>query len=139
MIFILDLKNKNIIKSQQDNMKYLKYIIRGERTMNWIYEDNRIYCKDEKGELMAEATFVSKENGKIDIDHVYVNPSLRGQGMAGKTMTVVAEYVRKMGWKATASCSYANGWFMKNQDAYGDIMADEIRDQAVSCKIDGNH
>ena len=97
MIFILDLKNKNIIKSQQDNMKYLKYIIRGERTMNWIYEDNRIYCKDEKGELMAEATFVSKENGKIDIDHVYVNPYLRGQGMAGKTMTVVAEYVRKMG------------------------------------------
>ena len=112
MIFILDLKNKNIIKSQQDNMKYLKYIIRGERTMNWIYEDNRIYCKDEKGELMAEATFVQRK-WEDRYRPCLCEPFLLRTGYSRKTMTVVAEYVRKMGWKATASCSYANGWFMK--------------------------
>jgi len=70
--------------------------------MNWKYEDRRIYCTDEKGELMCETTFVCKGNGELDIDHTYVNPILRGQGMVGKMMAVVAEYLREIGIKASA-------------------------------------
>ena len=29
--------------------------------MNWQYENGRIYSTDEKGELMAETTFIRKE------------------------------------------------------------------------------
>ncbi|MBC2722482.1 MAG: N-acetyltransferase, partial [Desulfosporosinus sp.] len=65
--------------------------------MNWNYENGRIYSTDEKGELMCETTFVRKENGEVNIDHTYVNPILRGQGVAGEMMAVVAEYFRKAG------------------------------------------
>lgn len=106
--------------------------------MNWKYEDARIYATDEKGELMCETTFVRKENGELDIDHTYVNPILRGQGMAGKMMVVVAEYLREKGLRASATCSYANSWLKKNEELYSDILSRDT-DQAVACKINAKH
>lgn len=107
--------------------------------MNWKYEDGRIYSTDEKGELMCEATYVRKENGDLVIDHTYVNPILRGQGMAGKMMVVVAEYLRKKGLKASATCSYANSWLKKNEELYLDILSQDTGDQTVACKINAKH
>ena len=65
--------------------------------MEWNYENRRIYSTDEKGELMCKTTFIRKGNWEMDIDYTYVNPVLRGQGVAGKMMEVVAEYFRKEG------------------------------------------
>jgi len=109
------------------------------RHMNWKYEDRRIYCTDEKGELMCETTFVRKKNGELDIDHTYVNPTLRGQGMAGKMMVVVAEYLRGKGLKASATCSYANIWLKRHEELYPDILSKDMDDQAVACKINAKH
>ncbi len=105
--------------------------------MNWKFEDGRIYSIDEKGELMAEATFVAKKNGEVDIDHTYVNPVLRGQGVAGKMMEVVASYLREKGLKATASCAYANSWLKKNWESYAEIISNDFDETAAACKIDG--
>lgn len=107
--------------------------------MDWKYEKGRIYSCNEKGELMAEATYVAKGNGEIDINHTYVNPILRGQGVADKMMTVVAEYLRKEGLKATATCSYAYVWFNKNSEQYSDIIARNNGSQAIACNINGKH
>ena len=107
--------------------------------MNWKYEDRRVYATDEKGELMCEATFVRKENGELDIDHTYVNASLRGQGMAGEMMVVVAEYLRKKGLKASATCSYANIWLKRHEELYSDILSKDIDDEAAACKINAKH
>lgn len=107
--------------------------------MNWKYEDNRIYSEDERGEILAEANFVHKENGEIDIEHVYVNPKLRGQGVGGEVMTTVVEFLRKEGRKATASCSYANSWFQKNQKNYDDVISNDMADQVIACNINGKH
>lgn len=108
-------------------------------SMNWKYEDGRIYSTDEKGELMCEATFSRKENGEMDINHTYVNPVLRGQGTAAKMMEVVAEYFRNEGLKTTASCSYANTWLKRHEELYNDILSVDLGDQAMACKIDGKH
>lgn len=107
--------------------------------MNWKYENGRIYSLNENNELMAETTFVFKANGEVDIDHTYVNPLLRGKGIAGKMMAVVAEYLRKESLKATATCSYANAWLKKHRELYSDIISEDIEDEDVACKIDGNH
>ncbi|EHQ89648.1 GNAT family N-acetyltransferase [Desulfosporosinus youngiae] len=107
--------------------------------MNWNYEKGRIYGTDDKGELMCETTFIRRENGDVNIDHTYVNPALRGQGIAGKMMTVVAEYFRKEGYKAAATCSYANIWLKRHEKQYPDIVSHAMDDQAVACKIDGKH
>jgi len=107
--------------------------------MNWNYENGRIYSTDEKGELMCETTFIRKENREVNIDFTYVNPILRGKGVAAKMMEVVAEYFRKEGIKATATCSYANIWLKRHRKQYPDILSEDTSDQAVSCKIDGKH
>lgn len=107
--------------------------------MDWKYENERIYSVDEKGELMAEATFVHNKNGEINIDHVYVNPVLRGQGVAGKIMVAVVDYLRQKNLKVTATCSYANEWFKKNAELYDDVISKNIRDEVTACKIDGKH
>lgn len=105
--------------------------------MDWQYENGRIFSVNENKELMAETTFVYKEKGEVDIDHTYVNPQLRGKGLAGKMMEVVAGYLRENSLKATATCSYANAWLKKHREAYSDIISDDLDNQAVACKIDG--
>lgn len=91
--------------------------------MNWQYEKGRIYCQNDKNELLAETTFVFAGADTVDIDRTYVHPALRGQGVAGKMMEAVAEYLRKEGLRATATCSYAKGWLEKHRDTHADIIA----------------
>ncbi|NLM98240.1 MAG: N-acetyltransferase [Halanaerobiaceae bacterium] len=94
--------------------------------MDWKYEKGRIYSVDENNELMAETTFVFKKSDVIDINRTYVHPELRGQGLAGKLMGLVAEYLRENSLKATASCPYANTWLKRNRESYSDIISEEL-------------
>ncbi len=103
--------------------------------MDWKYENGRIYSVNEKNELMAETTFILKANGQVDIVHTYVNPNLRGMGVAGKMMEAVAEYLREKSLKATATCPYANAWLKKHRQTYADIISNDLDDEAVTCKM----
>lgn len=94
--------------------------------MNWRYEEGRIYSKNQGNELMAETTYINAGENIVVINHTYVNPALRGQGVAGKMMEVVAEHFRKNGLRANATCSYAREWFKKNNDKYSDILSDDF-------------
>lgn len=107
--------------------------------MEWLYEYGRIYSINEKNELMAETTFILKENNEVDINHTYVNPSLRGQGVAGNMLEVVVAYLRKNGLKVTASCSYANSWFRKNKESISDVISDTLEGEDIACSINGRH
>jgi predicted GNAT family acetyltransferase len=107
--------------------------------MDWKYEKERIYSVDKNNELMAETTFVVNENEEVNIDHTYVNPTLRGQGVAGKMMEIVTEYLRKNGLKVTSTCSYAITWLKKNKELYSDILSKNIDSEAIACRIDGKH
>jgi predicted GNAT family acetyltransferase len=107
--------------------------------MNWNFEQERIYSLDEKGKLIAETTFYKKGNGVMDIDHTYVHPDLRGKGVAGDMMAIVAEYLRKKGVQVTASCSYANSWLKKHKESYADIISQDMFNEALSCSIKHQH
>ncbi|NLK28776.1 MAG: N-acetyltransferase [Clostridiales bacterium] len=98
--------------------------------MKWNYEEGRIYSINEEKELMAEVTFIDTGDKEVNINHTYVNPVLRGQGVAGKMLKVTAEYLREKGLKATASCSYAHSWLLKNKESYSDIISDDINKEA---------
>jgi predicted GNAT family acetyltransferase len=106
--------------------------------MDWKYEEGHIYSTDEKGEIIAEATFIPTGSGEVDINHTYVAPSLRGKGIAGDMMAVVAAYLRENKLKAKASCSYAIAWLMRNKDSCGDIISDSFS-QELKCSINGKH
>ena len=91
--------------------------------MEFQIVEGRIYYEDERNEVLAEVTYAPVSEGVVDIDHTYVSPALRGQGIAGKLMEALAADLRARGLKATASCSYAEIWFSRNRAANEDIIA----------------
>lgn len=84
--------------------------------MDFIYEKNRIFLENKDGECIAEVTFPEISSNKVNINHTYVNKSLRGQGVADKLVTALAEDLRKKNKKAVATCSYAVDWFEKHPE-----------------------
>lgn len=90
--------------------------------MNFIHEKNRIYVEDEQGKVIAEVDFPDVSQNKVNINHTYVDRSLRGQGVADKLLTHAVEEIRKNNKKAVATCSYAVEWFEKHTE-HEDILA----------------
>ena len=90
--------------------------------MEFIIESNRIYTKNEAGKTVAEVTFPDIEKNRVEINHTFVDDSLRGQGIAGKLLKLAAEELRSSGRKAIPTCSYAIKWFEKHPEE-ADLLA----------------
>lgn len=83
---------------------------------NFIEEKNRIYMNDEKGRLIAEVTFPNIDAGTVNLNHTFVDDSLRGQGIASKLIEAAAIKLQSENKKIIPTCSYAVHWFEKNKD-----------------------
>ncbi len=92
--------------------------------MEFKYEPNRIFLNDEEGKLVAEVTFPDVSEGVVNINHTFVDISLRGKGIAGKLMEEVVKKLREEGKKAYPTCSFAVSWFEKNEQ-FKDLYADK--------------
>lgn len=88
--------------------------------MDFTYYSNQIALYDQE-KVIAEVTFPEIDSETVDINHTFVDDSLRGQGVAGKLMEAAAEKLRSQGKKAVLSCSYAVKWFEKHPE-YQDII-----------------
>lgn len=91
--------------------------------LDFIFEEDRIYAQDKKGKLLAEITFPQRTSGVAEIDHTFVDDSLRGQGIAGNLMEMAVALLRTQGKKAHPTCSYAVAWFEKHP-AHKDMLAE---------------
>ena len=80
--------------------------------MEFQETNGRIWVENEEGRLVAEITFPETRPGVADVDHTFVDASLRGQG--------AAELGR--GMKAVLTCSYAKKWFGDHPEQ-GDLLA----------------
>ncbi len=78
--------------------------------MELIHERERIFAQDDAGRTVAEITFPIS-GGTANINHTFVDASLRGQGAAGQLVQAAAEQIRAAGLKAYPTCSYARRWF----------------------------
>jgi predicted GNAT family acetyltransferase len=83
--------------------------------MNYRYEDHRIYVTNQDGKVIVNATFPFIKEGTVVVDHTFVDPSLRGQGVASNLMHEVYQYAKKKGYKMVATCPYAVVWFKKHK------------------------
>ncbi len=92
--------------------------------MELQYEPNRIYLNDDTGHLVAEVTFPDVSGYVVNINHTFVDDSLRGQGVAARLLQAAADTLRAGNKKAQLTCSYAVRWFEKNPD-YADIVVSE--------------
>ena len=82
--------------------------------MNYIVEENRIYKKDNNEKIIAEITFNQISEDTYNIDHTFVDESLRGQGIAKELVEKAIEEIRKKNGKIEATCSYAKHYLEKN-------------------------
>jgi len=87
--------------------------------MEFQTETGRVFI-EEDGKLLAEVLFPVKD-GVADIEHTFVDDSLRGQGIAGQLIEKAAQQIRQSGLKAKATCSYAAKWLEKHAE-YSDIL-----------------
>ena len=88
--------------------------------MDFITERNMIYaCDNEK--VIAEVTFPNIDDTTVDINHTFVAPSLRGQGVGQKLLILAYETIKQQGYKAVVTCPYAVKFFANNP-SYRDIL-----------------
>ena len=80
----------------------------------FIKEETRIYALDSSGELVAEITFPMIKPGVYCMDHTFVDPSPRGQGIAEQLVQAALEQIQKNGGSPTATCTYAAAWLKKH-------------------------
>lgn len=78
--------------------------------MEFRHEQGCIYATDQSGKRIAEVEFPYSE-GVANICHTFVDPSLRGQGVADQLLSAAVEQIRSAGLKALPTCSYAVKWF----------------------------
>jgi predicted GNAT family acetyltransferase len=85
--------------------------------MRFIAEHNAIrYVDDKTGATLAEVTFPETVPGVVQIDHTFVDESLRGQGIAGQLLARAANAIEAAGLRAMPTCSYAVHWFAKHPE-----------------------
>lgn len=89
--------------------------------MEFIHESNRIVVYSTDNKVLAEVDFPKESDGAVNVNHTFVDDSLRGQGVAGKLMEELVSELRKHGFKAKLTCSYAVSWFEKHPEC-GDVL-----------------
>lgn len=86
--------------------------------MDFTRNENQVALFSETGSLLAEVTFpyTDETQSTVEVDHTFVDTSLRGQGIAGKLMSELADELEKRDLKAVPTCSYAVSWFEKHPE-----------------------
>ena len=84
--------------------------------MNFTHEKNAVILYSKEGFRLAEVTFPYIDEKTVDINHTFVDTSLRGQGIAGRLMAEVITELENRSLKAVLSCSYAKKWFEKHPE-----------------------
>lgn len=90
--------------------------------MDCVMERDRVQYLDENGKVLAEVTFPLVEPGVAEIDHTFVDESLRGQGIAGQLLARAVTSISASGYLARPTCSYAVKWFEKHPER-ADLLA----------------
>jgi predicted GNAT family acetyltransferase len=79
--------------------------------MEMKHDSNWIYIMDDDKNVIAEVTFPNVNEGVVDINHTYVDGSLRGKGIADKLVNAAYDSIKEQEKKALLSCPYAVKWF----------------------------
>lgn len=84
--------------------------------MEFRIEQNRLFAESPEGKLLAELTFPARDEKRVNVDHVFVDETLRGQGIAGRLMETICDHVKAEGLMIVAKCPYAIEWFKKHPE-----------------------
>ena len=88
--------------------------------MEFIKEEKAFRHYNAAGEMDAEITYVPKGEGVIEANHTFVDPSIRGQGVAHQLVDQLADFARKENLKIYPTCPYVVALFEKSTE-YDDV------------------
>ena len=88
--------------------------------MEFIKEEKAFRHYNTDGEMDAEITYIPKGEGVIDANHTFVDPSLRGQGVARPLVDKLADFARDENLKIYPTCPYVVALFEKSTE-YDDV------------------
>lgn len=91
--------------------------------MEFKKTEGRIYKEDENGEEIAVITYKPISDDVVDANHTFVDPSLRGQGIAEKLVESLVEVMEKEGKKIKPGCPYVEELFKRKPEKYDHINA----------------
>lgn len=90
-----------------------------------IVKDGNSYVHyDETGKINAKISFKLKGENIVVVDSTFVDPDLRGKGIADKLLDHLVKEMAVEGKKIEAKCSYIEKKFAKNPQKYNFINAD---------------
>jgi predicted GNAT family acetyltransferase len=92
--------------------------------MEFKRDGNWIFATGADGKVIAEVTFPAVRDGLVNLNHTFVDGSLRGQGVAGQLCEAAYEAIKGDGCKALLTCPYAVKWFGERPER-SDIVAEE--------------
>ncbi len=90
--------------------------------MDIKHGENRFYVEDDQGTVVAELSYQFEDERTMLANSTFVDPSLRGRGMAGKLVDALADYARRKDYKIRPLCSYVVKRF-EDRDDYEDVKA----------------
>ena len=76
---------------------------------------NGFVMYDEDKKVIAEITYAPFGEDKVIANHTYVDPSLRGQGVAEKLLDCLVEEMKEQDKKIVPHCSYVDSMFRKHE------------------------
>ena len=88
--------------------------------MEFIHEEKAFRHYNAAGEMDSEITYVSKGEGVIEANHTFVDPSLRGQGVARQLVDRLADFAGDEHLKIHPTCPYVVALFEKSTE-YDDV------------------
>lgn len=87
--------------------------------MELIHEGQAFRYYNQAGQMDAEITY-QVDGDVLIVDHTYVDPSLRGQGIGKKLVDKLADFARQNRKKLHPTCPYVVELFNKSSE-YTDI------------------
>ena len=82
-------------------------------------ESERFVIYAEGNEVYVE---YKMRNNKLDLDHTYTHPALRGKGLAALVVKAALEFAKGNNLKVVPTCSYVQSFIAKN-DEYKELVA----------------
>ena len=104
--------------------------------MDFKNDNGKAWLEDENGRQIAVLEYPEVRPGVVNMIHTEVEPSLGGQGIAGKITQHVADRLRDEGLKAELSCSYSIKWFSQHPE-YSDVLDDPEMEAKKAAELAG--
>lgn len=83
---------------------------------------------EHEGRRVAEMTYRRPAPDRILVDHTYVDPLLRGGGVARRLLDAMAAWTRHSGLRIQATCSYVVVQLARDA-SLADLRANQVRSE----------